>query len=252
MSAQKTCPHCGVIGDTIRWGKTYQERIRYRCLSCKKTFTNRTGTIRHRTRINDRQWGLLAQLTSIRTGPSGADIGRIFQKHTSTGQRYRRKIRQLLPPSAAGERLSGLAEIDETTMKKIWIGGAKSRTTKQVKLSPLQNRNSNTLTNFVDNLLAKDTPAFTDEWRGYCELRFTRKHFTICHSKEFVSKECSGIHTNGIEGVWGHAKPKAVHTYRGYPNLTEYLREVCFQFNFSYSERVAYLSARFFRPVTNT
>ena len=252
MSAQKICPYCGVIGDVIRWGKTAQKRIRYRCSSCNKTFMNRTGTIRHRTRLNDQQWKLLTQLVCIRTCPSGSDLGKIFKKHEKTGQRYRRNIRRLLPESTSGEKLPGSAEIDETTMKHVWIGGAKSRITKQVKLSPLQNRNTTTLTNFVDNLLEKDASAFTDEWRGYNELRYSRKHFTICHAREFVSKECSGIHTNGIEGVWGHAKPLAIHTYRGYPKLTDFLREICFQFNFSYPERVAYLTARFSRPVTNT
>jgi transposase-like protein len=252
MPAQKICPHCGVIGGVIHWGKTAQKRTRYRCSACQKSFTNRTGTIRHRTRLGEQNWRLLARLVSIRSGPSGADLGRIFQKHASTGQRYRRKIRQLLPGAATGKKLSGIAEIDETTMKKIWIGGMKSRETKQIKLVPLRNRNSATLTNFVDSLLENDAPAFTDEWRGYNELRHSRQHFTICHAREFVSRECAGIHTNGIEGVWGHAKPLAIHTYRGYPKLNDFLKEVCFQFNFSYPERVAYLTARFSRPITNT
>ncbi|MFH1375580.1 MAG: transposase [Patescibacteria group bacterium] len=253
MPAQKTCPYCGVIGGIIRWGQTTQKRSRYRCSACSKTFTNRTGTIRHRTRLNDRQWGLLAQLISVRTCPSGADLGRIFSKHERTGQRYRRAVRKLLPDALAGPPLAGPAESDETTMKHIWIGGAKSRKTRQIKLSPLQNRNSAMLTNFVDNLLEKNASVFTDEWRGYRELKYSsRQHFTICHSKEFVSKECSGIHTNGIEGVWGHAKPLARHTYRGYPNLTDFLKEICFLFNFSYSERKSYLLARFFRLTTNT
>lgn len=204
MPAQKICPHCtaGVIGGVIRWGKTTQKRNRYRCSSCQKTFTNRTGTIRHRTRLDNRQWKLLAQLASLHTCPSGSDLGRIFQKHVSTRQRYRRNIRQLSPESTSGKKLPGLAEIDETTIKKIWIGGAKSLATKQIRLAPLQNRNSATLTNFVDRLLAKNASAFTDEWKGYRELRYSRKHFTVCHSKEFVSRECSGIHTNGAEEVW--------------------------------------------------
>ncbi|MFH1375406.1 MAG: transposase [Patescibacteria group bacterium] len=248
MPTKKICPYCGVIGESQKWGKTRQGRIRYRRCDCQKTFTNRTGTLRHRTRLKDSQWSELAKLISLRTCPSGSDLGRLFGKHEKTGQRYRRNIRRLLPESTSGEKLLGLAEIDETTMKKIWIGGAKSRETKQIKLSPLQNRNSTTLTNFVDSLLEKNASAFTDEWRGYRELRYSRKHFTICHSREFVSKECSGIHTNGIEGVWGHAKPLAIHTYRGYPKLTDFLKEICFQFNFSYAERKSYLFARFFRP----
>lgn len=37
------CPHCA-CADPCRWGRTRTGIQRYRCRSCKRTFTRRTGT----------------------------------------------------------------------------------------------------------------------------------------------------------------------------------------------------------------
>lgn len=244
------CPLCGVIGNVIKWGKNKQKRTRYRCLSCKKTFCNRTGTIKFKSQITDKQWKSLPQLLSLRTHPSGADLGRLLNKSVCTGQRILRKTRQIMP-KATGGTISGIAELDETTFKGQWVGGAKQRKG-SLKLIFLPNRNMKTMNSFVDNLVSPKATIFTDEWGGYLEVSLKRDHYTVCHAKEFVSKYCKGVHTNSIEGVWGHAKPLAWHTYRGYPNLNDFLREICFQFNFNYTERCNYLNAQFSRLCLST
>lgn len=237
------------MGELQKWGKDARRLTRYRCRACKKTSTCRTKTIRSGSHLKESGWRQLTKLVSLRTCPSGADIGRYFGKHIKTGQNYRRKIRFILPSSIAGPPL-GISELDETTMRKKWIGGAKCRESRKIKLLPMEKRDETGCYELVDALLAKTSAAFTDEWRGY--LHLDRPHYTVCHSREFVSSDCRAIHTNGIEGVWGHAKPLARHTYRGYPNLTDFLKEVCFLFNFNYHERTAYLTARIFRVKTNT
>jgi hypothetical protein len=157
-----------------------------------------------------------------------------------------RKVRQSFPRSFDGPPLTGCAELDETTFRGQWIGGAKRRHG-GLKLIKLQNRGTKSMNNFVDTLVSPAATVLTDEWGGYIEVGLKRDHYTVCHAKEFVSEHCKDVHTNGIEGVWGHAKPLATHVYRGYPNLDEFLREVCFKFNFSYIERRKYLTSHFFR-----
>jgi transposase-like protein len=239
------CPLCGSIEDIIKWGRNKQKRTRYMCLNCKKTFCNRTGTIRLRSRIADKKWKELVPLISLRTHPSGADLGRLLNQSSRAGQQLMKKVRQIMP-KATGGTISGIAELDETTFRGQWIGGARQRKG-GLKLTPLPNRNMKTMNSFVDRLVSPQATVFTDEWGGYLELGLKRNHYTVCHAKEFVSEHCKSVHTNSIEGVWGHAKPLAWHTYRGYPNLNDFLREICFQFNFNYTERCNYLNAQFSR-----
>lgn len=244
-SPRKLCPLCGSLENVVKWGKNKQKRTRYKCKDCGKTFCNRTKTIRFKSRITDEKWKELAPLLSLRTHPSGADLGRLLNQTPRSGQYLMRKVRQILPEATQGT-ISGVAELDETTFKGQWIGGAKQRKG-SLKLMPLENRNMKTMNSFVDSLVSSEATVFTDEWGGYLEVGLKRDHYTVCHSREFVSRYFKGVHTNSIEGVWGHAKPLAWHTYRGYPNLDDFLREICFQFNFNYTERCIYLNAQFSR-----
>lgn len=251
-SSKIVCIHCGSIGHVIRWGMSRQKRVRYRCRDCRKTFCARTGTIKYKTRLNEKQWALVPSLVALRTHPSGADLGRLLQISVRSGQRMMRHIRHLLPDSDPRQRIGGTVELDETTFKGTWIGGAKERGG-ALSLMPLVNRTTRSMNQFVDRLVVPDAMVFTDEWRGYNEVCLTRGHLTVCHAREFVSSFCRKVHTNGIEGVWGYAKPLAIHTYRGYPTIADFLREICFQFNFTYHERRSYLTAYFSRPhITNT
>lgn len=195
---------------------------------------------------------MLPELLCLRTHPSGADLGRLLGTSIRTGQRIMQKTRSLLPTAAPDKpRVRNLAELDETTFNGQWIGGAKQRHG-PLSLMPLQSRDTQVMNSFVDALISEETTVLTDEWRGYNEVRLKRKHFTVCHAREFVSPHSNLIHTNSIEGVWGHAKPLAIHTYRGYPRIPDFLKEICFQFNFNYSERRSYLKAHFFRPLSST
>lgn len=245
-SPRKICPLCGTIGLIVGWGLNNQKRARYKCKACRKTFCNRTGTIRFKSHLDEKKWRIISNILALRTHPSGSDLGRLFGKSVCTGQRLLRKTRQILP-SPDENPVSGIVEFDETTFNGEWIGGAKQRKGK-LKLVQLRNRNTISMNRFVESLTTKNTAVFTDEWRGYDEIRFRRNHLTVCHAKEFVSGFCKAVHTNSIEGVWGHAKPLAWHTYRKYPNIKEFMKEVCFQFNFNYTERCKYLTAQFSRP----
>ncbi len=248
----RNCPKCGVVGEFIKWGKTKEKRARYKCQACGKTFTQRTGTPRYKTQITERQWKEISKLWGLRTCPCGSDMGRLFGKHPRTGQRYVRKMRKMLPLAHTGPPLGGVVEIDESIAKKQWILGVKERNRKQVRLQTVPNRTMETLNPLVNRQLTYNATALTDEWGGYGLLKYDRPHYTVCHERGFVSEHWKEVHTNGIEGVWGHMKPLAWHTYRGFPYLPEFLRETCFRLNFSYPERKAFLYRKLFPHFTNT
>lgn len=255
MSSKKprNCPHCGVTEcKFIKWGKTAQRRTRYRCPECKKTFTNRTGTIRYRSQVSDAEWKQVIKMYAMRSCPSGSDIGRYLERNRKTGQRIIRLLRGFMPPAQAGPALSGIVEIDESVMQKQWIVGAKSRRTGKLKLYPVRKRDMRTLEAVVEHACTYNATAVTDEWKGYNLLKYRRPHYTICHAKEFTDSRFPEIHTQSIEGVWGNAKPIAKHTHRGYHQLSGFLNRICFLHNFTHHERTSFLFSLAFPHFTNT
>jgi transposase len=60
----------------------------------------------------------------------------------------------------------------------------------------------------------KESVYFTDAFRGYQSLKQYGKHYTINHSKAFVSRRRVKNHINGIEGFWSYVKHILYH-YRG-------------------------------------
>lgn len=248
----KICAHCGAVGSLQRWGKDARRRVRYRCNACSKTSTNRTHTLRSGSHLSDTEWRMVTKVVSLRSSPSGVDLGRLLGRSEKTGQAVMRTLRQAMP-QRVGIPTKGTIECDETTMRGVWIGGGKQRETGMVSLMPMMQRSQRECHQMVAMMSLPGSTILTDEWGGYQGLRHRGyRHYTVCHAREFVSRYSRRVHTNGIESVWGHAKTKARHTYRGYPLLHEFLREVCFQHNFSYTEREAYLTASVFRPKTNT
>lgn len=239
---QKTppCPYCGGI-ENYRHGKNKQGRIRYKCKYCKKTYCNRTKTIRAYSHLSDNEWKQSIRLISLKGGISGSDLARFQGRHIKTGQRVCRILRKQMA-RLPEPRLTGITEIDETTMVKYqWVWGGVSRDKDQLILRELQNRNEESLQKLVLEHTAKNSFIFSDEWRGYTNLFNHRSHLTVNHSKEFVSSYSNKVHTNKQEGVWGLIKPMAIHVYRGIPRskLDEYLKEFMFRYNLKdYNHRV--------------
>ena len=247
MQRQKLppCPHCGGI-EVYRHGKGKQRRTRYKCTYCKKTFCNRTGTVRAYSKLSDGEWRQGIRLFSLRGGISGVDLSSFLGKNVKTGQRINRILREQtarLPEP----KLKGIVETDETTMTKgKWVWGAVSRETDQVILKKVFRRNEDTLLPLIRKYTEKESHVFSDEWLAYRNLCYSRFHMTVNHSKSFVSEFSNQINTNKQEGVWGLIKPFAVHTYRGIPkkHLNSYLKEFMFRYNLKdYNHRVKALGS---------
>ena len=71
----------------------------------------------------------------------------------------------------------------------------------------VQNRNADTIIDVLGRHIASGSIVYTDCWRGYSSLAESLGvlHLTVNHSRNFVDPQ-TGVHTTGIEAVWGFMK----------------------------------------------
>ncbi len=93
--------------------------------------------------------------------------------------------------------------------------------------SPVIRRNTETLRNWIEAVVAPGSVIVTDEWRGYRFLgdHPDYTHFTVNHSENFVDPE-TGRHTQRIEGKWGGLKKQIPQRCRGVNILPSYLNAI--------------------------
>ena len=107
------CHHCGIIGDFIKFGKK-DNKQRYKCNSCKKTFMSRTGTAFSNSHSSENEWKevILDTLSgiSLRKTAKRLEIG------LSRVQRMRHLILNSIETYTENSetQLEGTIEIDDT------------------------------------------------------------------------------------------------------------------------------------------
>jgi transposase-like protein len=110
------CPHCGG-GGVQRWGAA-NGKPRYRCTSCRKTFTPLTGTplagLHHPERWTD-------QAAALSSGESLARAAKRCDVHPTTAFRWRHRFLAALDFDKPAS-LSGLVEADETFILESFKG----------------------------------------------------------------------------------------------------------------------------------
>jgi hypothetical protein len=138
-----------------------------------------------------------------------------------------------------------VSEWDEAVpIKGQWVIGGVSRHARRCILKCIPNRSELQLSGFVNKHSDPEAPFLcTDEHLGYIGVV---NRLSVCHSKEYVHSHMRFVHTNQIEGLWGHLKPLGKHIYRGFPRSTlpMYLSEFMFRYNFrDYEQRCSILYA---------
>ncbi|KAG0439992.1 hypothetical protein DMUE_2062, partial [Dictyocoela muelleri] len=111
-----------------------------------------------------------------------------------------------------------IVEIDESYFFKrkynrgrltngVWYIGGIERGSRKTFLIPVPNRNAQTISRiFHDNVLP-GTTIVTDQWRTYSSAIRTDpeyEHKYVNHSCNFVEPDDPSIHTQTIDGLWGH------------------------------------------------
>lgn len=112
----RECPHCG-SGKRQKWGKTRTNVQRYRCGSCKKTFSGRTGT--RIARIH--RPGLFFDVLKDMLGPRPPSSVRVLARRLGLNKHTVWRWRLIALSALSGisdTAFSGIVEADETYQKE--------------------------------------------------------------------------------------------------------------------------------------
>ena len=213
-----TCPFCQSQEVSPRPSRKPQP---FRCRSCRRDFSVKTGTVLHSSNIPLSKWaiGFYLFMTNLK-GVSSMKLHRDLGVSQKSAWHMAHRIRETL--DTTGGKFAGPVEADETYIggleknkhasKKLKAGrgavgktpvvGVKDRGTNQVRTEVVQFTNKATLQGFVLEHTDPTATVYTDEARAY--LGLPRVHESVAHSAgEYVR---GMAHTNGLESHWAMFK----------------------------------------------
>lgn len=230
------CPHCG--SDNVK-GNSAHLTMTFRCNSCKKHFSAKTGTVMHGSKVGYQNWVIALYLvTTSLKGVSSMKLHRDLGVTQKTAWYMLGRIRESY--NEVNDLFEGEVEVDEAyfggkeinkhedkklksgrgTVGKTSVVGMKNRDTNKVQAEVVVATDKATLQGFVMENTMPDTTVYTDEARAYSGL--PREHLTVGHKVgDWVREQA---HTNGLESFWSmmkrgymgvyhHISPKHLHRY---------------------------------------
>ncbi len=203
--------------------KNISDKWTFRCRECRKKFSIRQGSIFSKSKLKLQH--LVVLLYSFSSGFSVTQAKKILKCAVSEHSiiqwhTYLREICSLsliyTPIKLGGNR--SVVQIDEAfigSKRKYSRGyhrgiaecifGMIDVTTKQAVLRLVPNIKTETLLPIIKEHCVQNAEIHSDEAAMYRNLTSDGFiHKTVCHQDNFVSP--NGIHTNNIEGFWGHLK----------------------------------------------
>lgn len=250
-----TCPICD--GDKVSFLST---RNVWKCLSCKKQFSVKVGTVMEDSPINLDKWlSAIWLICNAKNGISSHEIHRALGVTQKTAWFLLHRIR-LAMQTGTFKKLSGEVEVDETfiggkarNMHKSALakrvakfaapgGTGRNQTTGKVAVMGLLERRGEIVTMIVPNTKRKSlhgqvsqnveagSHVYTDALRSYNELDREFVHGVINHAEKYVDGR---VHTNGVENFWSLLKRSIKGTYVSVEpfHLFRYLDEQSFRYN---------------------
>ena len=245
------CGHCG-SGNVVVVAS--RRPMPYRCRTCRKHFSVRTGTPMRDSNLGAQTW--LLAIFLIVSNPKGrssvqlaADLGITQKSAWHLGHRVREVLADGSLPG-----FDGPVEVDETfiggkaknmhaakrrarihgrgAVDKTPVVGVKDRASNKVTARPTADTTSATLTGMVTDTVRPGSAVFTDGDRAYDPLKeMGYLHAKVMHSVgEYVRGPVS---TNGIENYWSLLKRTYIGTYHymSDDHLHRYIEEHSFRYN---------------------
>lgn len=243
------CPHCG-----NEKCYTYQDNRRFKCASCKKQFTAKSGTIFADTKIGMHKWFVaIYLLVSHKKGVSSHQLARDIKVTQKTAWFMLHRVRHALVSGSFEAPAKGVAQADE-----VYIGGLEKWKHGDKKTQGTQGRSTKTKTpvigvrdghgnvfakkvddtkretvqEFIRENVAKGSILMTDEYQAYVGLEGDYDHRICEHkAKEYVSPWDTT--TNGIENYWMHLRGmiRGTHHYVSDNHLDKYICAQSFRYN---------------------
>ena len=219
------CPYCD--SEKVQSGATHKT-MPYRCRSCRKRFSVKTGTVMQASNLGYQTWAIaiyliMTNLKGVSSMKLHRDLGISQKSAWHLAHRLREAWRQyesaaFMGPVEVDECYMGGLERNKHNSKKSGIRGGivgktavigmKDRNTNKVTAAAIARADQSTLQGFVMDHIASGAEIYTDDHRGYHGLP---NHQSVKHS---VGEYVDGMaHTNGIESFWAMLKRGYNGTY---------------------------------------
>ena len=242
------CPYCGSTHTHIC------KDGRYICKDCQNKFSVLVGTIFENTKISLRKWFMAMYLiSSHKKGVSSCQLARDINVTQKTAWFILHKVRGLY-----GQNDSTVLS-NEVEMDEMYLGGRETNKHESKKVEGTQGRSTKTKTPIfgmlerdgkvvamkvedtkgatlmpiVSQFVEEGATTYTDEASIYNKLAENGyDHLFVNHGKrEYV--RANDIHTNSIEGFWGHFKRVVFSTYHYVSKdyLQRYIDEQLYRWN---------------------
>lgn len=257
------CHHCGIMMNLCKSANT-TDGVAWKCPNnrCRKSLTIRTNSIFYNCGFNIKTIYVIYACWAANFRP--IDIGQVIGINDLHGVNRLLALFRGIAVQKYQDDLAinplGLIEtvqIDETALGKAkyhkgralkrdcnWAVGAFEENTNRVAVQNVPNRNTTTLTSFINHSIVPGAQIYTDQWRAYNALTAQGyTHKTVNHSIQFINVLPSGerVNTEKAESNWNSVKKFLDHHSAYKRNYTnEYIQTWAYRRNLVHSYEDAF------------